>query len=317
LPLEDVVCLLGSTRSGKAPAKEPAPDAAPSPGAWRRMAKLMRLLRGDGLGDGLSIGVGLCEEICDCDSEGDGLERGRQRAAPKAAAAAADEGAALSSELEGMPDQTVTSRATCLILLLLLQSSSSMILEHFQLLMRTHPRIIIFLTMLVGAGGNAGCQSAVQVVRQLTLAAASSSEERPSLRRILGHEITVGLRLAMLLSLVSLVRCSLFHVPKDEVLAITLSLVTIVFASTSIGAALPIILDRVGLDAGHAGAAVQVLMDMLGVLLTCVISSLVLDIPMSGEMPVEALSTTPAPSLHAEVQKAHTGHFLRHRVVSN
>lgn len=45
------------------------------------------------------------------------------------------------------------------------QSSSSVILERFDPLIRAHPVVIYFLTMLVGAGGNAGGQSTVLVVR--------------------------------------------------------------------------------------------------------------------------------------------------------
>mmetsp|Transcript_81989 Transcript_81989/g.265618 ORF Transcript_81989/g.265618 Transcript_81989/m.265618 type:complete len:300 (-) Transcript_81989:195-1094(-) len=44
-------------------------------------------------------------------------------------------------------------RAGWLVCLLMCQSTSSVILEHFEILITTHPVVIYFLTMLVGAGG--------------------------------------------------------------------------------------------------------------------------------------------------------------------
>lgn len=51
--------------------------------------------------------------------------------------------------------------------LLVLQSSSSLVLEKYEDLVRDHLVITLFLTMLVGAGGNAGNQSAIKIIRGL------------------------------------------------------------------------------------------------------------------------------------------------------
>jgi hypothetical protein len=53
-------------------------------------------------------------------------------------------------------------RAYWLVGLLTLQSLSGFILARNELLLQTHPVIVYFLTMLVGAGGNAGNQAAVR-----------------------------------------------------------------------------------------------------------------------------------------------------------
>ena len=42
-----------------------------------------------------------------------------------------------------------------------------MVLDLYQDLLRNHLVITLFLTMLVGAGGNAGNQSAIKVIRGL------------------------------------------------------------------------------------------------------------------------------------------------------
>ena len=51
--------------------------------------------------------------------------------------------------------------------LLVLQSMSSVVLEHYEQLIKDHLVVTLFLTMLVGAGGNAGNQSAIKVIRGL------------------------------------------------------------------------------------------------------------------------------------------------------
>ena len=53
-------------------------------------------------------------------------------------------------------------RAYWLVGLLSLQSMSGFILARNEELLQTHPVIVYFLTMLVGAGGNAGNQAAVR-----------------------------------------------------------------------------------------------------------------------------------------------------------
>ncbi len=67
-----------------------------------------------------------------------------------------------SAEVESI--HKLEDRMSWLVGLLILQSFSSIILSHFHTLIETHESIIFFLTMLVGAGGNAGGQSVVMAV---------------------------------------------------------------------------------------------------------------------------------------------------------
>ena len=59
------------------------------------------------------------------------------------------------------------ARRRWLLGLLVLQSMSSFVLDSYQELLRNHLVVTLFLTMLVGAGGNAGNQSAIKVIRGL------------------------------------------------------------------------------------------------------------------------------------------------------
>lgn len=60
--------------------------------------------------------------------------------------------------------------------LLILQSSSSFVLSGYSDLLERHLVVTLFLTMLVGAGGNAGNQSAIKVIRGLVRGSGHSRE---------------------------------------------------------------------------------------------------------------------------------------------
>merc|ERR1719343_1408830 len=110
-------------------------------------------------------------------------------------------------------------------MLLMCQSTSSLILEHFQVLLSSHPVVIYFLTMLVGAGGNAGGQSTVLVVRRLALAAHGRDKDaRFSMTSVISKEVSVGARLALVLFAAAAFRCLIFKVQGKECLAICLSM---------------------------------------------------------------------------------------------
>lgn len=133
--------------------------------------------------------------------------------------------------------------------------------------------IVQFLTMLVGAGGNAGNQASVRVIRGL---AVGTLNER-TVKAFLWTEAKMGLALSAILGLAGLVRASVFMVPVAETVAITTSLYMIVISSVCIGALLPLAMNRCGLDPAHSSTTIQVLMDILGVSTTVWVSGAILN----------------------------------------
>jgi Mg/Co/Ni transporter MgtE len=75
-------------------------------------------------------------------------------------------------------------------------------------------------------------------------------------------------------------RAILFHTPLVEAIAVTAALALIVFSSVCLGAMLPLILERMGVDPAHSSTTIQVLMDILGVLLAVAVSKAILDGPL-------------------------------------
>ncbi len=152
------------------------------------------------------------------------------------------------------------SRAAWLVGLLALQSCSGFVLSRNEDLLRDHPAIIYFLTMLVGAGGNAGNQASVRVIRGLALGTLN-----PNTRdRFLLRELRMAVALSAILSIAGFARAAAFRTPLPETAAVTLALGVIVLSSVCLGAVLPLGLQRIGVDPAHSSTTIQVVMDILG-----------------------------------------------------
>ena len=211
--------------------------------------------------------------------------------------------------MDGLVDADATvveeawTRGRWLLGLLVLQSSSSVVLQQYADLVRENIVITLFLTMLVGAGGNAGNQSAIRVIRGL--ATGEMEVTRECALRTVWQQARVGGLLGAALSVGGFARVMLTDlggggggggdpaevaevagsIPAGAVdgepaavvaaAAISLSLFAIVTTSTVAGTALPFALAAAGQDPANAGTTIQVCMDILGVVITCAVCSAV------------------------------------------
>lgn len=132
--------------------------------------------------------------------------------------------------------------------------------------------------MLVGAGGNAGNQSSVRVIRGLAL----GTLNRQTQAQFLVREFKMAVTLSCLVSLAGFCRAAVFATPLPETLAVVASLFFIVLSSICLGAILPLGLKRIGVDPAHASTSIQVIMDILGVFLAVAMSALILDSPLGA-----------------------------------
>jgi cation transporter-like permease len=167
----------------------------------------------------------------------------------------------------------ITDRGSWLIGLLILQSFSSIILSKYELLLQQHPALIYFLTMLIGAGGNAGSQATVRMIRELALGHVTSANRLSYIYR----ELAIATTLSLLVGFTGFLRAVFSSKTSfSEVMAITFALMVIVIISILLGTILPLVLDFFKVDPAHSSTSIQVLMDILGVLLVCSVASLLL-----------------------------------------
>ncbi|KAG1655330.1 hypothetical protein FOA52_006726 [Chlamydomonas sp. UWO 241] len=171
--------------------------------------------------------------------------------------------------------QEAFTRGKWLLGLLFVQSLSSFVLDQYRDLLREHLVVTLFLTMLVGAGGNAGNQSAITVIR--ALATGSINVSWQSLRNCCLQQAAVALLLGGGMSLGGFLRVYLTNGGNGvSAAAISLSLFVIVMSSVVLGTALPFVLAKLGADPANAGTSIQVVMDILGVAITCFTCHIVL-----------------------------------------
>ncbi|KAL9183598.1 hypothetical protein ACHAXT_004454 [Thalassiosira profunda] len=176
-----------------------------------------------------------------------------------------------SNDFPSLKEQ-IKERGGWLIGLLVLQSCSSFIIQYNQNFLQSHMVIVQFLTMLVGAGGNAGNQASVRVIRSLAL----GTLNRHTMKPFLVQEAKMALSLSALLGLTGFIRALIFRTPWGETIAVTASVCAIVAISVAIGSTLPLGMKKVGIDPAHSSTTIQVVMDILGVLVTVGVSSFVL-----------------------------------------
>jgi len=120
----------------------------------------------------------------------------------------------------------------------------------------------------------AGNQSAIKVIRALATGAIKPTA--PHIEATLREQAATGLLLGGGLAAGGFVRVFMSSGEALSAAAIALSLFLIVFTSVVVGAALPFLLVRNGIDPANGGTLIQVLMDVGGCLFTCISCKLVL-----------------------------------------
>lgn len=167
------------------------------------------------------------------------------------------------------------NRGKWLMGLLILQSTSSIVLDRYEVLLRDHLFVTLFLTMLVGAGGNAGNQSAIKIIRGLATGTLEptfkcmlqSIKQQGLVALLLGGGLAIGGFARVWITTQDIVSAS----------AITASLLMIVVVSIIVGTMLPYAFAGLKVDPAHGGTTIQVVMDVSGVAITCATCTLVLD----------------------------------------
>jgi Mg/Co/Ni transporter MgtE len=164
----------------------------------------------------------------------------------------------------------VWERGRWLVVLMILQSAASLVLAQFEELIKAHVVIALFLTMLIGSGGNAGGQSVAKAIHEIAVHGHTAGEYG-LIKKVLKKQLAVAVWLGLMLGWVAWVRVWVFHGGYENSMAISISCSIIVVSSVLLGALLPYYMLLLGLDEIHSGAVIQVLMDIYGVSVTCLV----------------------------------------------
>lgn len=159
-------------------------------------------------------------------------------------------------------------RSFILILLLLAQTFSTMIIDHYEATLAGF--LIFFITMLTSTGGNSSSQTSAIVIQGM----ASGEIRANNIKRFLAREFRMAVMIALLLGIFSFVRVYLTYRYLLGSFVVSLSLSVIVLFSVILGSAIPIVLKGMKVDpAFAAGPFLATIMDIMGLLIYCYISS--------------------------------------------
>ena len=158
------------------------------------------------------------------------------------------------------------SRVTWLVVLFLGGFLTASVMEHFHGAIRQLAVLAVFLPLIISTGGNAGSQSASLVIRAL-----ATDQVRPrDWQRVLRREIVVGITLGMVVGALGFAR-ALFTADTDPfafAAVISVSIVGVVTVGSLVGALLPLVIQRVGLDPAVSSTPfIASLSDVVGLLI--------------------------------------------------
>jgi magnesium transporter len=160
----------------------------------------------------------------------------------------------------------VRKRAGWLIAIFLGEILTASVLEHYEAARRAFQAIEVFVPLIISSGGNTGSQASSLVIRGMALEEFGPGDAA----RILWRELRMGLVLGCILGFIGLLRAALVgHSGHGGMAAaVGLSLIACVTFGSVVGAGLPLLMKRLGLDpAVSSGPFIASLVDVLGIVI--------------------------------------------------
>lgn len=173
------------------------------------------------------------------------------------------------------------SRIPWLLILMISSTLSSMILTGFESALPAV--LVLFIPMIMGTGGNSGGQSSVTVTRSISLSEVDFSD----LLRVFWKEVRVGVLCALTVGVATLAKVMLIDglllgneaITFMVALTVALSLSVTIILAKIIGAVLPLLAKKVGLDpAVMASPLITTLVDAISLIVYFFVASSILHI---------------------------------------
>ena len=173
------------------------------------------------------------------------------------------------------------SRIPWLLILMISSTLSSMILTGFESALPAV--LVLFIPMIMGTGGNSGGQSSVTVTRSISLSEVDFSD----LFRVFWKEVRVGALCALSLGVATFAKVMLIDglllgneaITLTVALTVALSLSVTIILAKIIGATLPLLAEKIGLDpAVMASPLITTLVDAISLIVYFFVAKSVLNI---------------------------------------
>jgi magnesium transporter len=168
----------------------------------------------------------------------------------------------------------VRRRVAWLLMLFFAATISSWVLGRFQWVEHEIPDLILFIPLLIGTGGNAGSQTVATIIRGLAL----GDIQRREALRVLWRELLTGCLLGTLLGALGFIYAWLLH-GKSLLFSVVigLTLLGICIWANAVGALVPLLARRLGIDPAVVSAPlISTLVDATGLVIYYTIAIILL-----------------------------------------
>ena len=167
----------------------------------------------------------------------------------------------------------LSKRAPWMAVLFAGQFITESVLRAYDPVIQVVTQLTYYLPLLVSTGGNTGAQSATLIIRGL----ATGDVVIEDWWRVLVREVAQGLALGIFLATIGVVRVWMVGEVPGMALTIGVTVILIVLTGCTLGAMLPLLLRRLGLDPATSSTPfVATISDVLGILLYFVVANYVL-----------------------------------------
>lgn len=175
------------------------------------------------------------------------------------------------------------NRIPWLMFLMLSATFTSMILTSFEDMLAVQAGLVAFIPMLMGTGGNSGAQASTAVIRALSLGDIEPKDALSVMWRELRVAFLCGLALAMVNFVKMLVLDGMIlhndAVTVQVAATVSSSILFIVLFAKSVGALLPILAEKIGVDpAVMANPLISTVTDAVSLLIYIYVAKLILHI---------------------------------------
>lgn len=167
----------------------------------------------------------------------------------------------------------ISKRAPWLAVLFMGEFLAGGVMRHYDPVLRAVAQLSHYIPLLISTGGNSGSQSASLIIRGM----ATGDITVGDWWRVLLRELGQGAILGVFLAAIGVGRVLMVQDGTGMAVTIGVTVVSIVLMGCTVGAMLPILLRRVGLDPATSSTPfIATLVDVLGILLYFTVAKLVL-----------------------------------------
>jgi magnesium transporter len=158
----------------------------------------------------------------------------------------------------------IQKRAGWLCLLFFGMLFSGSILRHYGEAVEQLAYLVIFLPMVISAGGNSGTQSASLIIRGIAL----SEMDESHWKRVFKREIVIGLALGILLATLGYLRASFWGYSAKICFVVSITLLGVVIFGALSGALLPFFFKKMKLDPAVVSSPfITTIVDLSGIVI--------------------------------------------------